>query len=495
MSPVPAPGVPLRFSNELKVGLLTIVAMLGAVWAVLRTNDRPGGVNGYELFAIFDSAQGVYPSSQVRIAGVEVGSVREIGLDPGGARLRLELRRGVELPVDTLAELKGEGVLGDRYVNLLPGQEAALLQPGGVLKTKPSGSDLDELQQKVDAIADDVKAITGALRASLEDDRPQDQVTRILDNVERITAQLEAMTAANRADVDAIADNVRALTEALNGLVAQTNQLVAQTGEGVQGELEQLRVATEKLDAGLARAENIARKIDEGEGTLGRLVNDGKAMDSIESTLDDVGEVVSSVSRLRTNVYYRGSWFVGSDPDSPGFTDNPVAGDARNIIGLELKPREDYWYLFEVVDHPIGGVTYTEHYLPETGTRWVEYERQPKYLFSFMFAKRFHDLVLRLGVKESAGGFGLDYLLLRDRVTLSADLYSFEFGSWPVLDDTPNLTLNTRWTPYRHLYIEGGLYNVILGVRYDYVTGYVGGGFTFTDDDFKWVLATLPFPG
>lgn len=462
--------------------------MLGAAWAMLRTDDRPGSRRGYEVSAIFDSAQGIFVTTQVRIAGVSVGSVRGLELDPGGARLRLEIQPDVELPVDSLAELRGEGVLGDRYVNVIPGSSDELLPPGGVLRTRPSGTDLDALQQKLDGIADDVKAITTALRASLEDDRPQDSVARALDNVDQLTARLDAMVAANRGDVDAIADNVRELTQALNTLVGQL-------GADVQGEVGALRDATARLDASLQRVESIATKIDEGEGTLGRLVNDDAAMDSIEGTLEDVGELVDSVGGIQTEVYYRGSMFLGTDPSTAGFTDNPVAGDSRNIIGLQLRPREDYWYLVEIVDHPRGSVTYTEHYLPETGASWTEYERKPEYLYSFMFAKRFHDVVLRLGVKESAGGFGVDYLALRDRLVLSADLYDFEFGSWPVLDDTPNLTLNGRFTPFPHLYLEAGLYNTILGVRHDFVTPYVGGGFTFTDRDLKWVLATMPFPG
>lgn len=469
------------------MGLLTLVAIGGAVWATLRTDDRPGSVRGYELSAVFDSAQGVYVSTQVRIAGVAVGSVRGISLDEGGARLELELEGGVTIPEDSVAELKGEGVLGDRYVRITPGTSDVALAPGGRLRTSGGGTDLDALQQKVDAIATDVQAITGALRATIEQDRPQEQVGRVLENVEIITAQLALMTAANRQDVDAIADNVRRLTEVLADLAVVL-------GDESKGELAQIRQATEKLDRSLAHVESVAAKIDAGEGTLGRLVNDDAAMAQIEDTLADVGEVVDGITGLHTEVYYRGSQFFGTQPQDPAF-DNPVAGNARNIIGLRLMPREDYWYVFEFVDHPVGEVTYTEHYLPETGTRWTEYTRTPDYRFSLQFAKRYHGLVARLGIKESAGGVGLDYLAFRDRFMLSADLYDFDFGSWPWLDGTPNLQVGARVTPYPHLYLEGGLDNVLLGLRHGYTTGFVGGGITFTDDDFKWLLATLPLPG
>ena len=83
-------------------------------------------------------------------------------------------------------------------------------------------------------------------------------------------------------------------------------------------------------------------------------------------------------------------------------------------------------------------------------------------------------------------------MLWRDKVMLSADVYDFTYGSWPVMDGTPNVEVTARLYPWRHVYLEGGMDNVILGARYGYATGFAGGGFTFDDDDLKYVLAALP---
>jgi len=475
------------YSNEFKVGILTLVGVVGAGWAILRTNDRPGSVKGYDVAAVFPSVQGVYESTQVRIAGVNVGSVVHMDLDGGGARLTLEMQGDVQLPDDSVAELKGEGVLGDRYVRVTPGKSDTMLPPGGLLKTRDESVDLDVLEARLDRIAGDVEVITGAVRTTLEDDRPQDQVVRSLDNVEQLTAQLAALTAENRQDVDAIADNVRKLTEALN-------KMVDQTGTDVSGELAALKQATDKLDQSMAHVQSVSEKIDQGQGTLGRLVNDDAVLSKAEHTLDQVGGVVDKVTGLHTEVYYRGSYLLGTDPPGAGEPANPVSGSARNLIGLRLMPREDYWYIFELVGSPLGKISYTEHFQPALGTTWTEYQRTPDLTYTLQFAKRYQDLVLRLGMKESSGGVGLDYLAFRDRLMLSADLYDFGSGSWPWLDGTPNLSLGARVTPFSHVFIEGGLENAILGLRHQYVTGFIGGGFTFTDDDFKFVLGTLPLP-
>jgi hypothetical protein len=146
----------------------------------------------------------------------------------------------------------------------------------------------------------------------------------------------------------------------------------------------------------------------------------------------------------------------------------------------------------ELVDHPLGSITWEERVLPDFGTSYREYVVQPGYRVSFQFAKRIHDVVLRFGVKESSGGVGADLLLWKDRVELSADVYDFTYGSWPDSSGIPNVQLSARVFPWRNVYLEGGLFNVANGARYGYVTGFAGGGFSFDDDDLKYVLGALP---
>lgn len=485
------------WTNELKVGLLSIATITGAIWAIQRTDDRPidGVASSYNLFLLVPSADGIYPTTQVKMAGVSVGSVRKITLEGTTARVLLEMNADVQLPTDSLAELKSEGVLGDKFVRITPGQSADRLAPDSTIRNKVPDLDLEKLSGQADEIVAQVNAITAdtelimrAVRLAYVDNGLQDHVTATVMNLERASADMHRMTAENRQDISIIADNLRALSVALN-------ELVAKTGDSVSAEMVALRAATEKLDATMTHVNTITGRIEAGEGTLGRLVNDDTTINRLDRTLGEVGEVVESINRVQTEVYYRGAWFAGTAPSADGFTENPVAGGTKNALGLKLMPREDYWYVVEVVDHPLGSFTWEETIDPESGADDKRYTNTPDLRYTLQFARRWHDLSLRFGVKESSGGVGLDYYLLRDRLMLSADVYDFSYGSWPLLDGTPNLTLTGRVTPYPHLYLEGGLDNTVLGLRYGYVTGFLGGGFSFTDDDFKWLLATVPFPG
>jgi phospholipid/cholesterol/gamma-HCH transport system substrate-binding protein len=222
-----------------------------------------------------------------------------------------------------------------------------------------------------------------------------------------------------------------------------------------------------------------------------KTVNDTLA--EVQETVTDVHGLLGQVSKLKTEVYYRGNFFFGSDPTSGDFDGNPVAGSSRNILGARIMPREDYGYIFEFVSHPLGSISFEDHSIPSLGVSYREYVVLPDYRYTFQIAKRFHDVIFRFGLKESSGGIGVDGMLFHDKIMLSADVYDFTYGSWPAMNGMPNVQLTARAYPLQYLYLEGGLDNVALGARYGFVTGFVGGGFRFNDDDLKFVLAALPF--
>ncbi len=476
----------LRFRNEFLVGLLTIAVAATVVWGIIRTDDMAdaGSTDSYQLVAYVPSAEGLYRSSPVRIAGVRVGSVDTIQLEGGRARLTLRMLGDTELPADSVAELRSDGLLGDQFLRVTPGQDSTLLRDGDTIKVAEPGADLTAMTNKASAIADDVKVLTASLRAVAEDPATRARLDSTLANVEALSHDLRVLAGASQGELEAITRSLREVTDTLN-------RVIGRTGESVDTEMAAVAKATATLDETLEKVKSIVDKVDRGEGTIGQLVNDTTTIDSVNATLDKVNGVIGGVSQIRTQVYYRGDVFFGTDPSDGAYT-NPTHLQARNVVGARILPREDYGYVFEIVSHPLGTIDMESRTIPEFGTSYTEYVVRPDYRFSFMFLKRVHDFSFRFGVKESSGGVGVDWMLFDDRVALSADVYDFLYGSWPIMDGTPNVQLTLRATPFRNVYVEGGLDNVALGLRHGYVTGFVGGGFTFNDEDLKFVLAALP---
>jgi phospholipid/cholesterol/gamma-HCH transport system substrate-binding protein len=108
------------------------------------------GQNHYFLEAQFESVTGLNVGSRVELAGVPIGKVAAIGLEPVNqwARVRLKIQGGVELTDDVIASVKTAGLIGDKYIKLTPGGSELALQDGDIITETESSLDLEELISK-----------------------------------------------------------------------------------------------------------------------------------------------------------------------------------------------------------------------------------------------------------------------------------------------------------------------------------------------------------
>ena len=126
-----------------------------------------GSGKGMEIFVSFPSAAGIDKDATVAIAGVEVGRVKSITLMDNKARLTLEISRGVKIGEDFSAVMKTSGLLGEKYVELVPGSpDAKLLGDGGELTSVGAYTDMDRLISVLEEVATDVKESQGLLALS-----------------------------------------------------------------------------------------------------------------------------------------------------------------------------------------------------------------------------------------------------------------------------------------------------------------------------------------
>ncbi|MEA1939028.1 MAG: outer membrane lipid asymmetry maintenance protein MlaD [Pseudomonadota bacterium] len=108
-------------------------------------------VDGFEYKARFSRIDGLMAGSDVRISGVKVGSVLDLNLDRETffAFVRLSLNKEYKLPIDTLAVVSSDSLLGDKYLDLEPGIEEEFIKPGGLIEYTKSSVSIEQLLGKV----------------------------------------------------------------------------------------------------------------------------------------------------------------------------------------------------------------------------------------------------------------------------------------------------------------------------------------------------------
>jgi phospholipid/cholesterol/gamma-HCH transport system substrate-binding protein len=131
---------------ETLLGAIVLIVALGFLLFAYNSSqvEQDGG---YELVARFDKVDGLEPGSDVRISGIKVGTVIDQTLDPATyrAEVRFSLREDIQLPADTSAAVVSNGLLGGKYLALVPGGDIEMLEPGGEVILTQSAVNLEDL--------------------------------------------------------------------------------------------------------------------------------------------------------------------------------------------------------------------------------------------------------------------------------------------------------------------------------------------------------------
>jgi phospholipid/cholesterol/gamma-HCH transport system substrate-binding protein len=137
--------------RDFVVGVFVLVGLA----AVAYLSMNVGGFSfrrdeGLVVYAAFDQIGGLKPRAPVDIAGVKVGQVNSITLDKNfRARVQLDLKSDLKIPIDTTASIVTSGLLGDRYISLELGGEETYLKPGDEISMTESAVILERLIGKL----------------------------------------------------------------------------------------------------------------------------------------------------------------------------------------------------------------------------------------------------------------------------------------------------------------------------------------------------------
>jgi phospholipid/cholesterol/gamma-HCH transport system substrate-binding protein len=136
---------------EILVGFFLICGFLALGWLALRLGEVPWLTESksYTINAEFSNISGVKVGADVQIAGVVVGKIRQLSLNEDQhAVVAMQIDRGIAIPVDSMASVKSQGIIGDKYVQITLGGDKASYKPGDSIVDTESAVDLESLISK-----------------------------------------------------------------------------------------------------------------------------------------------------------------------------------------------------------------------------------------------------------------------------------------------------------------------------------------------------------
>jgi phospholipid/cholesterol/gamma-HCH transport system substrate-binding protein len=136
---------------EISVGIFVLIGILCVGYLTIRLGNMAWiGDNHYSVYARFQSVSGLKVGANVEMAGVRIGQIDKISLDQERqiATVKLKIQNGIILTDDVIASVKTAGLIGDKYITLLPGGSDQILKPGDLIIETESAVDLEDLISK-----------------------------------------------------------------------------------------------------------------------------------------------------------------------------------------------------------------------------------------------------------------------------------------------------------------------------------------------------------
>lgn len=527
--------------------------------------------------AHFKDISGLSKKGEVKIAGVKVGWIDDVSLVEGGntVRAKIMIPKEYTLYSNAQAIVRQEGLLGNKYLEIVPGDPLTpRLSAGGTLSRDSRDiATMDDLMQSFKRVASNVEEVSQALRESLAgpdgSSRIKDTVFYFGEAARKIAAAsetLERLLIRNEENLNTIMSDVQSIVQDVkNKLPDLTDSLtrlsdkfgsdflpsLKQDMHKVAGQLaddflpkftqdlkrisegiervsyklnndflpslsdsahhisDSMKLITDKAGSGLKNIDEVAQKINNGEGFLGKIVNEDVAYNDIKSAVRTLKNSLEKFERMAIVLDSHVESLQG--PVERRFSFH----DAKGYINLRIHPTEDYFYVAGLSFSQRGYIdrtTYHYRYFDDKNNEVLpselRREEQLNYLvtrkeeaiekrdsirLNLQLGKIFTDVALRIGLFEGSFGAAFDYALPVpcESVKWISTLEVFDIRGRNRLfyDPRPHLKWLNRIFVTPNLYFTFGADDFVS--KFNKNT-FVGAGLRFSDDDLKYILTRAP---
>jgi phospholipid/cholesterol/gamma-HCH transport system substrate-binding protein len=306
----------MKNSLETRLGLFFAFALIAGVVILELAGTRDLLNKGYPVRARFDNIQELKEGDPVKMAGVEVGHVQRIELADNKVEVVITVNRKASVKTDSKASIKFVGLMGQNYISLTFGSTDAPKAAANALLETEEQADLNSLMVKLQGVAEGVEGLTknfsgenfsnllGPFTDFIKENNPR--LSAILGNLQTISTRIaqgegtvgkminddtlyySALSTVSNlnttvADAKPLFDELKLTLDQARSVVTQVNE-----GQGTIGKLIKDETLYRETTTAMVNLREILQKINQGQGSVGQLVNDPGFINNAKLTLQKV---------------------------------------------------------------------------------------------------------------------------------------------------------------------------------------------------------------
>jgi phospholipid/cholesterol/gamma-HCH transport system substrate-binding protein len=313
----------MKFSKLFWMGFLIFVLTGLFLLGIMYVQDIALKKSNYSFTVIFANVQGLNEGDDVNMLGKRIGKVSRAKII--GQKIAVELSIdnsfAFKIPVDSKIEVKSEGLMGSKYVSINPGINDKKYILAGETVEGQREYDFSEITPGIVPITQDIGVFARRLKATLGEEE-KDRIRNTILNIESLTSELDGfvkgyrdvLSKPERENLRDIVTNLKISSESIKEKVDNDLSQILSGFKNVSDQSEDLKQAiislkssSESLNASSKKFESILAKIDSGEGTLGKMVNDSGLYDNLNALSQDGRELVKDFKDNPTK-YMKAYW-------------------------------------------------------------------------------------------------------------------------------------------------------------------------------------------
>ncbi len=292
-----------NLSNEVKVGITVFLALVVAIIGFRFMRDIPIFSQSMVVTAEFEKADGITSGSLVYIKGVRVGSVRTITLkEDMNVNVNMALDTEIPIPRESVAVITSLSIVEGKSIVLELGSSDDYIESGESIEGRYAESVMEVIGERGNEIGDDVSGTLSELNAFLNqlnstlDDSTRENIDRTIEGTMKTATNLSEMLENKQDDIEDAIGAGSSMLQQLDTLSQDVRPRVDSLMTALERNLQDLERLQVQMESATENLDQILEKINNGDGTLGRLVNDPSMYENVDSLTVELNALIRGIN-------------------------------------------------------------------------------------------------------------------------------------------------------------------------------------------------------
>lgn len=513
----------MQIKTETKVGLFVIIAIGIFIAMTIGVGAFRFSSSGHTPYKVsFDDVSGLSKKAEVKIAGVKVGWIEGIELNPNGkAQADIMVNKKYDLYDNAYAIVRQEGLIGTKYLELVPGDPMLPKLPSGNALARPGREavSVDELLFKFKNIATHVEQVTDSLKEAFTGQEKSDQLKSMIENLSNASSKIDKISTSLDHVFTDNEESLRKTLENLNSVTTTLKDDLPTLKDTFSGSADTITKAADEAHQTFNSISSISQKLDDGKGLLGKLINEDDMYRDIKTAVNSVKNHLAKIESMTIIV-------DGHSESMHRPVDQFKWTDSKGYLNLKICTSGNSFYMAQIASSEKGFVrrkykyqtffdsrnsdaqellfselptekeapnnTFAAYTRRDKAPFIVQQERENS-AFGFQIGKIYNNFAVRVGMFEGTFGVGADYFipLPTEKMSWITSLEAFDFHGTQRLDFMIHRSPHLKWI--NRVFIFNNLYTTFGFDDFasQNATAFAGVGIRFADDDLKYLLSKM----